>query len=239
MSITSLLPIRDDNPTRRVSYLTIGIIVANVLLLFVTPNLGMGQDPHLREFFCRFGVVPWEITERLPTGPLVCPPGFIIGKSPYLSILTSMFLHGGLIHLGGNMLFLWVFGNNIEDTIGKARFLIFYLLTGAAAAMTHVALNASASIPTVGASGAIAGILGAYVVLFPRARVTTLVMWFYLTTIKLPAVVVLGIWFATQFLIGAGQQFGGGVAWAAHVGGFVAGALLIIPFGGRRSRQPD
>jgi membrane associated rhomboid family serine protease len=232
---TSLLPIHDENPTRTFSYLTVALIAINAVLLFITPGLGLADSPALREFFCRLGVVPYELTGKAASPPVFCPPGLIPDKSVYASLVTSMFLHGGPIHLAGNMLFLWIFGNNIEDTLGRVRFLLFYLVTGVIAGYSHVLVNQASAIPTVGASGAVAGLLGAYIVLFPRARVTTLVIFYYITTIRLPAVAVLGIWFVSQFLIGAGQQLGGsGVAWMAHVGGFVAGAVLIWVFGGRR-----
>lgn len=234
---TSLIPIHDENPTRAFSYLTILLIAANTALLFATPGFGMAESTDLRDFFCQFGVVPHELTGRTPVDPLVC--GFVAGKNAYVSLITSMFLHGGPIHLLGNMLFLWVFGNNIEDTLGRIRFLLFYAITGVIAGYTHILLNPASAIPTVGASGAVSGMLGAYIVLFPQARVTTLVIFYYITSIRLPAVAVLGIWFVSQFLIGVGQQLGdAGVAWAAHVGGFVAGAALIWVFGGRRRARP-
>lgn len=234
---TSLLPIHDENPTRSFSYLTVALIVANTALLLMTPGLGMVESPALAEFFCRWGVLPWEIMNGRPS-PDCLGQGLgitIPDKNIYLSLISSMFLHGGILHLGGNMLFMWIFGNNIEDTLGKIRFLLFYFITGIIASLAHVWLNQDSMIPTVGASGAVSGLLGAYIVLFPQARVTTLIIFYYITSIRLPASVVLGIWFVSQFLIGAGQQAGGsGVAWAAHVGGFVAGALLIWVFGGRR-----
>lgn len=230
---TSLIPIHDENPTRTFSYLTVSLIALNTVIWLMTPGLGMGISRELAEFFCRWGVVPYELTSTSPAAPVFCP--IIPEKNVYLSLVTSMFLHGGPLHLAGNMLFLWVFGNNIEDTLGKIRFILFYLVTGVIAGYSHVLLNTDSSIPTVGASGAVAGLLGAYIVLFPRARVTTLVIFYYITSIRLPAMVVLGFWFLSQFLIGAGQQLGGaGVAWAAHVGGFAAGAALIYIFGGRR-----
>jgi rhomboid family protein len=246
---TSLIPIRDENPTRTFSVLTLGLIIANVLVFLVTPGFGMSESPQLLQFLFRWGLVPWELThgQSITEGALrsagiaaQCAGACVPGKSIYLSVLTSMFVHGGLLHIGGNMLFLWVFGNNIEDTVGKFWFLPFYLATGVAAALAHVAVNPESVQPTVGASGAIAGLLGAYIVLFPRARVVSLVpLFFILTTVRLPAAVVLGIWFVSQFLIGTGQQAGGGVAWMAHVGGFVAGALLILPFRFRaRSQGP-
>ena len=147
-----------------------------------------------------------------------------------------MFVHAGPLHIAGNMLFLWVFGNNIEDTLGPGRYLIFYLLCGVIAGLVHTALNASSVYPTVGASGAIAGVLGAYLVLFPRARVLTIA---FFVIVPLPAVLVLGLWFVLQLFTGPSQQIGGGgVAWGAHVAGFIAGAILVLLFGGRgRARE--
>jgi rhomboid family protein len=242
----SLIPIHDENPTRSFSVLTIALIAANVLVFLTEPSLGMGNSPQLLQFLYRWGLVPWEITHHQPiteaalrSGGITaqCGGACIPGKSIYLSVVTSMFLHGGILHIAGNMLFMWVFGNNIEDTVGKFWFVLFYLATGVAAAFAHVLVNPESVLPTVGASGAIAGLLGAYIVLFPRARVLSIVpIFFYITTVRLPAIVVLGIWFVSQFLISTGQQAGGGVAWMAHVGGFVAGAVLILPFrlrGGR------
>lgn len=242
---TSVIPIHDENPTRSFSYLAAALIAVNAVLLFMEPGLGMGDSPELVSFFYRWGMVPWEIAHGQPvTGealrasgiPVVgCTGPCIPGKNVYLALLTSMFLHGGILHVGGNMLFLWVFGNNIEDTLGRVRFILFYLVTGVLAGLAHVAFNSGSVIPTVGASGAVAGLLGAYIVLFPRARITSIVpIFFFYQFLKLPAVVVLGLWFVSQFLIGAGQQLGGaGVAWMAHVGGFAAGAVLILLLGGR------
>ena len=246
---TSLIPIHDENPTQRFSVLSVVIIVMNVAAFLVTPQLGMGDSPQLLEFFYKWGLVPWEVTHGQPVTQEVlqtagigaqCTGPCIPEKNILLSFLTSIFLHGGILHIGGNMLFLWVFGNNIEDTLGTIRFPIFYLLTGFAASMAHVLINPDSVIPTVGASGAISGLLGAYIVLFPRAHVLSIVpLFFYITTVRLPAFVVLGIWFVSQFFIGTGQQAGGGVAWMAHVGGFVAGAVLIWIFAiGRPRRRP-
>jgi membrane associated rhomboid family serine protease len=153
------------------------------------------------------------------------------------SLLTSMFLHGGWLHLIGNMWFLWVFGRNVEDLIGSARFFIFYILCGLAAALVHVFFNPYSRVPTIGASGAIAGVMGAYVIKFPRARITTLVpIFIFITTMEIPAVFLLLYWFAIQFFSGVGsigysQVSSGGVAWFAHVGGFLAGMLLVNLFG--------
>ncbi|MGH2812472.1 MAG: rhomboid family intramembrane serine protease [Actinomycetota bacterium] len=247
----SLIPIHDENPTSTFSYLTVALLVLNLVGFAMEPGLALTQSPELIEFFYRWGLVPWEITNGRPVGEaemrvaaigISCQGLCIPDKNVYLALLTSMFLHGNFLHIGGNMLFLWVFGNNIEDTAGRVRFVIFYLVTGLAASMAHVLANSQSVIPTIGASGAVSGLLGAYIILFPRARVTSILpLFFYWTTVKLPAFVVLGIWFLSQFLIAAQQPAGGGsgVAWMAHVGGFVAGAILIFLFGGRPRRpQP-
>jgi membrane associated rhomboid family serine protease len=160
-----------------------------------------------------------------------------------MTIFTSMFLHGGLVHMAGNMLYLWIFGNNVEDSMSRTRFIFFYFLCGAAAAYSHAAANAASIVPMIGASGAVSGVLGAYLMLYPRTRVLTLVIFgFFIRTIEVPAMFVLGFWFVLQFLnalISAGT--GQGIAWYAHVGGFVAGIVLIglfkrrnVPFGGRK-----
>lgn len=234
----SLIPIHDENPTSRFSVVTLAIIIANVLAFFSEPNLGTGVSSAVVEFFYRWGLVPKEITSGLPVSLPGCEGPCLPDKNVYLALGTSMFLHGGLLHIIGNMLFLWVFGNNIEDTIGRVQFILFYMATGIAAGLAHVAVNPESVIPTVGASGAVSGMLGAYIVLFPRAHVTTIIPAFFLWTMRLPAIVVLGLWFVSQFIIGASQQVGGGVAWVAHVGGFLAGAVLIIVIGGRRRLRP-
>lgn len=252
----SLIPISDENPTSSFSYVTVALILVNIAVtFFLTPSFGQErgcrnnecvvQQCSLAQFFYRWGVVPDEITEgEQVEGSLggECRSLPLQPKSIFLSLITSMFVHGGFVHLAGNMLFLWVFGNNIEDRLGRVKYLLFYLATGLLATFTHIAFNAGSQIPTVGASGAIAGLLGAYIVLFPRARIHTVVpipiLFFLIGRIKLPAYLVLAMWFASQFLIAGGQQAGGGgVAWAAHVGGFIAGAILIFAFGGRRRPQ--
>jgi membrane associated rhomboid family serine protease len=244
----SLIPIHDDNPTRTFSYLTASLIALNVLIFAVQYVVSQSEPSGGLAFFYEWGLVPWELTHSQPVSQEVLqaggldvscsPPACFPQKSVYLSLISSMFLHGGLAHLGGNMLFLWVFGNNIEDNLGKVRFLLFYFTAGILASLAHVAANTESVIPTVGASGAIAGLLGAYILLFPHARITTLVfILFFVQFLHIPAVMWLGLWFLSQFLIGAGQQIGEpGVAWLAHVGGFVAGAALIYLFGGRRPR---
>lgn len=247
----SLIPIHDENPTRTFSYVTLALIVLNVLVFFQEPGLARPRDQAtacaLAGHFYRWGLVPHEIAEGRPVQVRSggCPG--VVGdpaKNVYLALLTSMFLHGGILHLAGNMLFLWIFGNNVEDRLGRVKFIVFYLLTGVIASLAHVAANPDSIFPTVGASGAIAGVLGAYLVMFPRARVTSVVpipvFFLFMLRVQLPAVVVLGLWFLSQFFIGSAQQLGGaGVAWMAHVGGFLAGMALILPFGGRRRRAPQ
>ena len=228
----SLLPIHDDNPTRRFPYVTITLILLNVVVFLTEPNLGIGNGPQVATYFYRWGLVPREILHGHPIALPECLGVCFPGKKVYLSLLTSMFLHSGFWHIGGNMLFLWIFGNNVEDILGPFKFLVFYLLCGVAAGLIHSALNPASIFPTVGASGAIAGVLGAYLVLFPKARVLTLAFFIVL---PLPAVIVLGLWFVLQLFTGASQQIGGGgVAWGAHVGGFLVGMGLVVAFGGLR-----
>ena len=233
---TSLIPIHDDNPTSGFPSVTVGLIALNVLVFLTEPHFGTGGGLQVAEYFYRWGLVPWEITRGHQLSLTGCLAACFTNKNVYLALLTSMFLHAGPLHLAGNMLFLWVFGNNIEDTLGRVRFVAFYLLCGLIAGLVHVALNANSMFPTVGASGAIAGVLGAYLVLFPRARVLTLA---FIVLVPLPAMLVLSLWFVLQLFTGASQQIGGGgVAWGAHVGGFVAGAILVLLFGGRsRARE--
>ena len=209
------LPLHDENPTRRFPAVTILLIALNAGVFLWTALAPQGLDV----FVLRFGAIPYTLTH----GPI---PGFPVERIPPLAaVFASMFLHGGLLHLLGNMLYLWIFGNNVEDVLGPARFLVFYILGGAAAAATHIALHPSSTAPMIGASGAVAAVLGAYFLLFPRARVRTLLFLFvFVQVVYLPAAVLLGFWFLLQ-LVSAG--LGGGVAWFAHIGGFIAGMLMI------------
>lgn len=216
-----MIPLKDDNPTRGIPYVTIGLITANTAVFVFQAILG----PKTGEIFIlKTAAIPYEIMSLKD----VSPSGFL---PPPFTLLTSMFVHGGFFHVFWNMLFLWIFGDNIEDRLGKIKFIIFYLLTGIAASMTHVALNPDSAIPLIGASGAIAGILGAYIVLYPRAKILTLLFFFFFVqVVKIPAIIFLGIWFLTQILnIGAG----GGIAWYAHIGGFATGVVLIFLFAGK------
>jgi len=215
-----MFPLKDDNPTSIAPILTVGLIVINVLIFMYQISLGPGAEA----FIYQYGSIPSVVlaTRHLPEG--------LSAVTPYMSLFTSMFLHGGFMHLLGNMLFLWIFGNNIEEAMGRVRFLVFYLLTGLAASLAHAFVNPQSTLPSIGASGAISGVLGAYVLLYPRARVLTLVfLGFFVRLMYIPAGFMLGIWFVLQLLSGSmsGQGNGGGVAFWAHIGGFVAGLLLV------------
>jgi membrane associated rhomboid family serine protease len=238
-----VFPYHDENETQRAAVITIGVIVACVLVwLFIQ---GAGATVPLATAVCNLGLIPGELTGMLRAGVgfemgdgLVCVTD--AGRQTS-NILTSMFLHGGWMHLIGNMWFLWLFGNNVEDSMTRARFLVFYVLCGVAAALAQVFAEPASAIPMVGASGAISGVMGAYLVLYPRVRVFTLVvLGFFVTTIALPAWVMLIYWMGIQVLSGVVDTFGspspgGGVAFWAHVGGFVAGVILVKLFA-RRNR---
>ena len=216
-----MIPIRDRNPSGTFPYVTIGIIVINVLIFLYELSLGSG----LGEFIMKFGVVPLKVSYYSQASGLT----FINTFFPFIS---SMFLHGGFIHLIGNMWFLWIFGDNIEDKLGHFRFIAFYLLCGIIASSVHVFFNIQSKAPCIGASGAIAGVLGAYMITFPRARVVTIVPLFvFIQVMELPAIVVLGFWFVIQFFNGAAtitaSTSGAGVAWWAHIGGFAAGVIIL------------
>lgn len=218
-----MIPLKDTVQSRSFPIVNWILIVTNVLVFLMELSLG----PRVEAFIAAFGVVP----ARLLSAP---------GLSQLLTILTSMFLHGGWLHLISNMLALYIFGDNVEDRVGHGRYVVFYLVCGLIAALTHIAFSSTSAAPTIGASGAISGVLGAYFVLYPSARVTTLIPIFILPWfVEIPAIVYLGFWFLSQLLNGtlaivAGAQAFGGVAFWAHVGGFVAGLLLVKPFQQRR-----
>jgi membrane associated rhomboid family serine protease len=243
-----LFPLKDDIPTRRFPVLTVAIIAicCAVYFLFEQGLWGLGATGNERVL--EFGAIPYEITNPGEdcggvAGQVVCEgqPG-VSGAAPdqaawWVTIFTSMFMHGSLLHLGGNMLFLWIFGNNIEDSMSRFRFVAFYLLGGLVALGAQVLVDPESAVPTVGASGAIAAVLGGYALLYPRARVITLVFIVIIfTIIELPALLVLGLWILLQLFLGASelnQPVGGGeggVAYFAHIGGFVFGMLLIKLF---------
>lgn len=216
-----MFPLWDDVPTKKFPLITIILIVLNSIVYLYQMSLG----ERFNEFIYSMGLLPFEITHNID----IFPPG----PSPiYLTIFFSMFMHGSIVHLLGNMLFLWIFGNNVEDYLGRKRFIIFYLFSGIIAAFTQIFFNSDSIVPMVGASGAIAGVLGAYLLLYPRAKVTTVIIFgFFIRLIKIPAVVVLSFWIIYQFLygisslaVGTGE---GGVAWFAHIGGFISGIIII------------
>jgi membrane associated rhomboid family serine protease len=231
-----MFPYHDENKTRRPPYVTLAIIALNVVAwLFVQ---GAGSTAPLARSVCDLGLIPGELTGAVPPGTrspigegLVCvtDPGRQVSH-----LITSMFLHGSWLHLLGNMWFLWLFGNNIEDSMTRPRFTVFYLLCGLAAAMAQVLANPASGVPMVGASGAISGVMGAYLVLYPRVRVFAMVpIGFMLTSVALPAWMMLVYWVLIQVVSGLftiGSQPGGGVAFWAHVGGFVAGLVLVKLF---------
>ncbi len=230
-----MIPLRDANPTRRTPWVTLALIAANLAAFFLWEPIGGSAQEQTRFFYCE-GAIPREISsfETLPELGRICPGG----KNVLVSMFTAMFVHGDLLHIGGNMLYLWVFGNNVEDRMGPLVFLAFYLLAGLAATYAQVLPDADSTTPLVGASGAIAGALGAYLVMFPHARVLTLVpIFFFLQLMELPAILVLGFWFVLQAFQGVGTlEAETGVAWFAHIGGFVFGALAALLFyRGRRT----
>jgi len=211
-----MIPLRDTQPSYSPPIVTIGIIVANVLIFLYQISL---PDYELNDLIAQYGLVP--------------------DRFHYSSLLTSMFLHGGWMHVMGNMWFLWIFGDNVEDILGHGKYLVFYLLCGMAAGLTHILLNGDSRVPTIGASGAIAGVMGAYMVKFPHARVLTLVaILVFFTTVEVPAVFMLAYWFLIQVFSGLGSVgysnvSRGGVAWFAHVGGFLVGIALVYLMGSR------
>ena len=224
-----MIPLRDNLPSSTRPVVTILLILA-CTAVFVHVFYGLPSDAAAQRVIMSYGAIPAH---------LLAPGGLAEGAP---TVVTSLFLHGSWLHLGGNMLYLWIFGDNVEGWMGHTGFLFFYLLSGAVATLSHALLNPTSTAPLVGASGAIAGVLGAYLVLFPRARIRSLAIFgFYVTTVSIPAVVYLPLWFLLQFFsgvasLGAGAG-GGGVAWWAHVGGFVTGIALVPVFTRRRGSQ--
>ncbi|MDX1503809.1 MAG: rhomboid family intramembrane serine protease [Thermoanaerobaculia bacterium] len=229
-----MFPLRDDNPTRRAPVVTGLLITLNLLAWLLLQRAGSGPD--FVQSLCSFGAIPADVVGALGRGDLLRLGESVVceaGGLGWTAILTSMFLHGGWMHLLGNMWFLWIFGNNIEDSMGAGRFVVFYLACGVAAALAHIVTDPASVVPMVGASGAISGVMGAYLVLYPRVRVDTLfILFVYVRVFSLPAWVVLVEWFAIQLFSGIGTLGGpgAGVAFWAHVGGFVAGLALIRLF---------
>ena len=208
-----LIPLRDHNPRDRFPMMTVLLVITNIVVYLWQSALPV---PVLDAFLAAAGAIPREIVtmrDYWPPAPVPIP----------LTIFTSMFLHGGLMHLLGNMWFLWVFGDNVEDRLGRVRFVLYYLLTGAVGAVAQSLMMPTSPIPMIGASGAVAGVLGGYILTFPHSRVATLVLWY---VVQVRAWIFLGLWFLGQFFIGDGS----GVAWMAHVGGFLAGMGLVRIF---------
>ena len=221
-----MIPIKNQNPRRTLPVVTAFLIASNIYI-FVKHNMSMTQH-QLAALFSLYGTIPSRLLN----------PGDLDNfGSTLISLFTSMFLHGGLLHVAGNMLYLWIFGNNIEDYLGHARFFFFYIFCGLGAALTHIIISHYSNVPMVGASGAISGVLGAYLILFPRARILTIIpIFFFFKIAELPALLVLGLWFAAQFLNGyysfqnTDLVNSGGVAWFSHVGGFLIGMAGILLF---------
>ncbi len=223
-----MVPLRDENPTSITPYVTYGLIAANILVFLFELSLTEGQ---LKQFFYSWALVPCQLGN-------MCPVVARLPASPFpewVTLITSQFLHGGFLHVAGNMLFLWIFGNNVEDRLGHVKFLLFYLTCGVLASLTQWYFSAGSAIPSLGASGAIAGVLGAYIIRYPQVKVLTLIpLGFFLTTVRLPAIFFLGWWFVQQALYGIASlnapanigMEGGGIAYWAHAGGFVFGAIL-------------
>ncbi|MBI3945088.1 MAG: rhomboid family intramembrane serine protease [Armatimonadetes bacterium] len=228
-----MIPLRDEIPSRRFPLVMTALILANVVVFLYEVSVGPAA---LKDLFATYGVVPERLRHALS--------GSEAGGPAATTLFTSMFLHGGWLHLIGNMWYLWIFGDNVEDRMGHGRFLAFYLLGGVAASLVHILSDPLSGIPSVGASGAIAAVLGAYLLTFPTARVVALVpIFFFLQIIELPALLVLGFWFVAQLFSGLGSlavssaQAQGGVAYWAHIGGFVFG-IVALPFFRERRRSP-
>lgn len=227
-----MFPYRDDNPLVLTPFVTASVIAANLAVWVLVQ--GMGADQRLVASVCELGLVPGDLLHLLPVGSTIpMSEGIscvVEAGSAWRTLFTSMFLHGGWMHVLGNMWFLWLFGNNVESAMGHGRFLAFYLLCGLTAAATQIGVDPSSAVPMIGASGAISGVMGAYVILYPKVRVHILVFLIFIFRTSVPAWVMLGYWFVLQVL-GAGMEQGvGGVAVWAHIGGFLAGAVLIALF---------
>ncbi len=238
-----MFPYRDDNPTVLSPYVTIGVIALNVIAWVLVQGLGTAGP--LARSICELGLVPGELLQTVPPGtttPLGPGVACVVDAEPnYFTLLSSMFLHGGWFHLIGNMMFLWVFGNNIEDSMGHVKFVLFYVISGVAAALTQMVVNPDSTIPMVGASGAVSGVMGAYILLYPHARIHTFIfLGVFATTMQLKAGVMLGYWILLQILGSIPSLTGvdrGGVAFFAHIGGFVAGLIFVKLFETREHRE--
>ncbi|HIG48278.1 MAG TPA: rhomboid family intramembrane serine protease [candidate division Zixibacteria bacterium] len=230
-----LLPIQDENPTYSKPVITVALLSANVMVFVYQMILGPAGE---QLFIFGTAVIPYELTHYVDRTTFAIPStryAYPAALLPFpLTLFSAMFTHGGFMHLGGNMLYLWIFGNNIEDAMGHGRFFIFYMVTGLGATMVHVLSDPNSTIPMIGASGAIAGILGAYFVLYPKAKIKTfVVLIIFIQIIYVPAVFILGFWFLRQ-IIGIGSD---DIAWYAHIGGFLVGMFLVRRFKRPRSRR--
>ncbi len=223
-----MVPLNDDNPTRITPFVTYVLIAINVLVFLHEIQL---SPPELEQFFRTWAVVPARLTESFRGE---------ISPTVWVTLITSQFMHGGVLHIGGNMLYLWIFGNNIEEKLGRFKYIVFYLTCGVLASLAQWLFSQTSEIPSLGASGAIAGVMGAYIIRFPKARILTILpIFFYITVIRIPAYVFLGIWFVQQAFYGVASlnvpsnvgMESGGVAYWAHAGGFAFGALLGLMFG--------
>jgi membrane associated rhomboid family serine protease len=233
-----MIPLKDDVPSRSFPVITLMLIAANVAAFFYQMSLelgGSGGTPGAAEaFITEFGAVPCRLTGFCAAGDY---------PAPLVTVFTSMFLHGGLLHAAGNMLYLWIFGDNVEDTLGHFRFMFLYLAAGLVAAVAQTVVNPESGVPMIGASGAVSGILAAYLLLFPHASILTLVTFgFFIRFVQIPAVFVLGFWVVVQVVFGlasygAGTGERGGVAWFAHIGGFLAGVVLLFLLKPRAARR--
>jgi membrane associated rhomboid family serine protease len=244
-----VIPLKDNIPTDRFPFVTVGLILANVIvyLLAVSHGGSIVSGPSSYEVV-KYGSIPFALThclsqdEVIRGSQLVCAHGG--GIPTWATAFTAMFMHASILHIGGNMLFLWIFGNNVEDAMGPVKYFLFYIVGGLAALALQVAVGPSSDAPTLGASGAIAAVLGGYILLYPRARVLTLVfIILFFTVIELPALIVLGLWFAEQAAFGAAGLTnptggGGGVAYFAHIGGFAFGLLTVRLLATRRKQIP-
>ncbi|MDI6889366.1 MAG: rhomboid family intramembrane serine protease [Thermodesulfovibrionales bacterium] len=221
-----MIPYKDDNPTHIFPYVTIGIITLNILIFLFQ----VASPSDMEKLAYAYGAIPNYILTFEAVQPI----------HPALTIFSAMFMHGGVFHLAGNMLYLWIFGNNIEDKLGHLRFIIFYIFCGIASAYAHAITEPHSFIPMIGASGAVSGVLGAYLLLFPRAGIYTLIfLGFFVQVVKIPAFIVIGFWAVIQFvngLISTGLVKEGGVAWFAHIGGFLIGLLTIRLWLPRRTK---
>jgi membrane associated rhomboid family serine protease len=240
-----VFPLKDNIPTENTPFVTIALILINVFVYFVLQKGGILDGPD-DLIVVDWGAIPYEVThlgENCDVTPdlsaIACGDGVGNGPPTILTLFAAMFMHGSILHLGGNMLFLWIFGNNVEDAMGPVKFIAFYLLGGLAALAGQVIVEPNAIVPTIGASGAVAAVLGGYILLYPKARVVTLIfIVFFFTILELPAMLILGFWFLQQVAFGYFELAnpaggGGGVAYFAHIGGFVFGLLLIKVFASR------